>query len=94
MAAAPIGAVVKIYVDTPVPIEVGAVITTPTSRAYVVLAVRRQVTGKRRGRQHLQVLVADPTDLPEGGQRFLLRWYRRKAKNDARAPLPANRRAG
>lgn len=77
MTAAPVGAVVKLYVDAPWPLEPGCVLTTPTKRAYLVIAVRMQTKGKRRGRQHLQAVVADPQDLPLGAPTFGMRWYKR-----------------
>ncbi len=74
---APIGAVVKLYVDARWPLEPHHILTTPTGRAYVILTVRVQMRGKHRGRQHLQALVAELASLPPDAPRFLLRWYKR-----------------
>lgn len=56
---APVGAVVRIYVDLVDRVAPGHVIETASGRRYRVLGVRVQARGKHAGRQHLQCLVTD-----------------------------------
>lgn len=59
---APAGAEVGLYVDLVASVEVGDVIETRTGRRYGVVNVRVQERGKRRGRQHLRVIVLESDD--------------------------------
>lgn len=73
--AAPIGAIVKIYYDSHVPVGPGDAIQTPTGRTYVVMDRRIQKRGKHAGRQHLVCVVAKE---PSPGMRILpIYWYKR-----------------
>ncbi|WP_374978115.1 hypothetical protein ACEYYH_10565 [Microbacterium trichothecenolyticum] len=74
--SAPIGAVVKLYIDSRQQLEVGDVVETEAGRRYDVLTVRVQERGKHRGRQHFSARVMAPDEPPrERTQR--IRWYRR-----------------
>lgn len=73
---APAGAIVRLYVDTRLPIEVGDGIQTQTGRRYEVQHVRIQERGKHVGRKHLVVRVCAPDDLILGNI-VPIRWYRR-----------------
>lgn len=82
MSSAPAGATVKLYVDTRADIEPGHEIeTSTTKRRYLVIHVRRQLGGKRRGRQHLCAIVlgADDERAP-GTVVHVIHWYRRKRR--------------
>lgn len=74
---APIGALVKLYIDTRRDVAEGDVIQTQTARSYRVLDVRRQEKGKHAGRWHLQALVIDPTSVNDDDHVIPIRWYRR-----------------
>lgn len=74
---APAGAIVRLYVDTRIPVDVGWCVQTQTGRRYDVLECRLQVRGKHAGtRRHLvvRVMAEDEPDLP---QICPIRWYRR-----------------
>lgn len=58
---APVGAIVRLYVDLRARVHYLDVIETGTGRRYLVLEVRVQQRGKRRGRQHLRCMVIDHT---------------------------------
>lgn len=73
--AAPIGALVSIYYDSPRDVAQGDAIVTPTGRTYVVMSVRRQVRGKHTGRWHLKCLIAEAP--PEGARTYPIYWYKR-----------------
>lgn len=79
MMPAPVGALVKLYVDSRHQLDVGHVVATQSGRRYLVQSTRVQERGKWAGvRQHLTaiVLAADePT--PEGAPVLEIRWYRR-----------------
>lgn len=79
---APVGAVVRIYVDLRDQVDVGDIIETTSGRRYHVLAVRVQQRGKHVGRQHLSVLVVPKNWAPDidTGRLHLIRWYRRRAR--------------
>jgi hypothetical protein len=77
---APVGAIVKLYVDTRVMVlEAGDVVRTGTGRSYEVITSRMQTRGKWAGiRQHLTALVLPADYRLAAGQRMLqIRWYRR-----------------
>ena len=82
---APAGALVSLYVDLVVQVDLCDVIETQTGRRYQVLAVRKQTRGKHIGRQHLKCIVLGPND-PGFSHRFddtmgprlhRIRWYKR-----------------
>lgn len=77
--AAPIGAIVKLYIDGRAVLEVGTVVeTTTTGRRYRVLDVRRQHRGRHIGRQHFTAIVIDPAEQLEHGTHIVpIRWCRR-----------------
>lgn len=85
---APVGAVVRLYVDLERQVNEGDVIETRTGRGYRVLSVRVQARGKHAGRQHLHcaVMGVDWIDslkqwnppLPPGSWVHRIRWYRRE----------------
>jgi Recombinase len=54
---APVGAIVKLYVDLVRKVEGGDFIETQTGRRYFVCAARIQTKGKHEGRQHLVCMV-------------------------------------
>lgn len=76
MSAAPTGAVVGIYYDGLVQVEVGEALRTPTGRTYIIVAARRQERGRHTGRQHLRCAVADG-EAPAGVRVHPLHWYKR-----------------
>jgi hypothetical protein len=92
---APVGAVVKLFVDLVAPVRQGDIIETGTGRRYGVLGVRVQASGKHAGRQHLScVVVENDTDhtivaTQEGdgitiaevpARIHRIRWYKRGAR--------------
>lgn len=79
---APVGAVVKLYVDLVQRVRFHDTIETQTGRRYVVMAVREQQTGKHAGRQHLTcVVIADGDFVDEPGvQTHKIRWYKRNGR--------------
>lgn len=84
---APLGAVVRLYVDLERQVNEGDIIETSTGRGYRVLSVRVQERGKNVGRQHLMCVVMPAdwmsdaerwrTRLPIGSFIHRIRWYRR-----------------
>lgn len=78
---APVGAVVRIYVDLLDQVAQGDIIQTGTGRRYSVIGVRVQKRGKHAGRQHLQCLVVANDWLPEtpepGAKMHTIQWYKR-----------------
>lgn len=78
MRAAPVGAIVKLYVDLVASVAVGDAIRTESGRTYGVLAVRVQARGKHRGRQHLVCAVVDEID--PCTTVHLIRWYKRRRR--------------
>lgn len=77
--AAPVGAEVGLYMDTPRTIVRGDEIRTQTGRRYLVLAVRRQMRGKHTGRWHLrcEILAADAQLEDPDAMVHPIRWYSR-----------------
>ncbi len=71
---APIGALVRIYYDSPRNIEPGHYLQTPTGRTYLILECRLQAKGAHIGRKHLQALVVDH---PGEGTVHPIYWYPR-----------------
>lgn len=78
MTAAPVGTIVKLYVDLREVVEPGHLIVTQTERTYQVLGVKVQMRGKHLGRQHLQCLVVDERPLQAVIHR--IRWYKRRKR--------------
>lgn len=76
---APAGALVKLYVDSRQPLDVGHVVMTPTGRRYLVQTRRLQERGKWAGiRTHLTAIVlADDEPTPVDAPVLEIRWYRR-----------------
>lgn len=76
--AAPAGALVKLYVDSRIQLDVGHVVMTQTGRRYIVQTHRVQARGKWAGiRQHITAIVMaddEPTPLVPILE---IRWYRR-----------------
>lgn len=84
--AAPVGAIVSLYVDLVARVAIGDVIETQTGRRYQALDVRVQARGKHRGRQHMRclVLAAAPEVIgavPFTGRVHTIRWYARRRKS-------------
>lgn len=83
---APVGAVVRLYVDLMNQVKEGDVVETRTGRGYSVLSVRVQKRGKYVGRQHLVCTVLHDAWLedlvagrgPLGAIVHRIRWYRRR----------------
>lgn len=73
---APAGAIVKLYVDLVADVRPDDTIATQTGRCYRVIGVRKQLVGKHRDRQHLEVLVLAPDELATGTI-HRIRWYKR-----------------
>lgn len=80
---APVGSVVKIYVDLLERVSLGDVIQTGTGRRYLVVSVREQSRGNHIGRQHLRCAVLSAEDKVPGKVHEII-WYRRS---------PASKRA-
>jgi hypothetical protein len=83
--AAPAGALVRLYYDSPVRVAVGDYLLTKTGRSYLVVSARVQARGKHTGRrQHLACLIQEMRP-PEGdhgpGQVHPLRWYARRRRS-------------
>lgn len=76
---APAGAEVGLYVDLAASVKVFDVIETQTGRRYTVVGVRVQQRGKRRGRQHLRVIVMSVGDPPVASESVTHKiwWYKR-----------------
>lgn len=82
MSGAPIGATVRIFLDTPDDVAPGHLVQTPTRRTYRVITARRQERGKNTGRWHLGCLVVGSEEATSAGpddRRVVhhIRWYRR-----------------
>lgn len=80
MTAAPAGAEVALYYDSPWrDVQPGDVVQTRTGRRYLVRRVRRQARGRHLGRQHLrcEVLPADH-ELDADTVVHPVFWYRRQ----------------
>lgn len=84
---APVGAVVRLYVDLERQVNEGDIIETRTGRGYRVLSVRVQERGKHEGRQHLSCVVLHAGWLEDAVAGFYdpssafihrIRWYRRE----------------
>jgi hypothetical protein len=78
MSRAPVGAVVKLYVDLVAVVVAGDIVKTEAGRCYRILAVRTQLNGKHIGRQHLQAVVTDV--VPERATVHTIRWYKRRRR--------------
>lgn len=78
MAAAPIGAVVKIDYDAAlgVSIEDGDALVTSTGRTYVILRAKRMAVGRKPNHWRLRCQVAEGPP-PPGVPVHTLKWYRR-----------------
>ena len=79
MAGKPPGSLVRLYYDSPQPVEEGDVVQTAhTRRRYRVEGVRVQQRGKHAGRQHLTCVVMAPDEPnPVGARVHPLHWYDR-----------------
>lgn len=75
---APIGALVKLYYDSPRDVVAGDALRTPRGRLYLIWSVRRQAKGKHVGRWHLKAIVMD--HVPDGAHVHPIFWYRRNKK--------------
>jgi hypothetical protein len=76
---APIGAVVRLYVDMLAALEPGDVLSTPAGTHYAVVSARR---GRGPVHPHRQYLEALKVEVPAAGARVvILRWYRRKRRS-------------
>lgn len=85
--AAPIGAVVRLYVDADEEIARDDFLRTPSGRVYLVLGGRVQQRGKHRGRNHLTCRVVE--SVPDGARVIPFSWYPR----DANGPGASQRAA-
>lgn len=74
---APVGAVVKLFIDTIHSVWEGDYIQTQTGRTYLVQSVRVQTKGIHQGRQHLTVMVVPEDSTQVGDTVIPIRWYRR-----------------
>lgn len=79
MMAAPVGAIVKLYVDFRHQLDAGHIVLTQSGCRYLVLSTRVQERGKRGGiRQRCTAIVlAVDKQTPEGSPVLESRWYRR-----------------
>lgn len=59
------------------PMALGDIITTPTGRAYVVVAARQQTRGKGAGRWHLRAQVIPIDSVPRDMPVFRMTWDKR-----------------
>lgn len=73
--AAPIGAIVRLYVDASEEIAKDDFLRTPSGRLYHVLGGRVQQRGKHRGRNHLTCQVVEST--PPRARVHDFSWYPR-----------------
>lgn len=76
--AAPIGASVKMYLDTEDTLEEGDYLQTPTLRTYLITHVRVQERGQHAGtRKHLRVVVCSYDSAEPGAKVIPIQWYKR-----------------
>lgn len=87
MTAAPIGAIVRLYLDDPVqPVEKGHVIQTGTGRLYRVVSARRSTVTGRNGavRWYMTVRVVPRGTILADDVVHTLRWYARPPRRPSR----------
>lgn len=80
MTAAPLGAIVRLYVDLVASVSLGDAVVTRTGRTYLVVGVRVQTRGKHAGRQHLLCAIVD--EIPPCATVHRISWYRRRRRAD------------
>ncbi len=76
MSKAPVGALVRLYYDSPTRVQPGDALVTRSGRLYLVAEARRQTRGVHIGRQHLSCIVAS-SDAEVSGQIHSVFWYPR-----------------
>lgn len=77
---APVGAIVKLYIDGRYRLREGDVVQTESGRRYDVLTVRVQERGRHIGRQHFTARVMAP-DEPPRERWVVIRWYPRRRRS-------------